>query len=124
MSAESAPPSAAPVPPPALSVDAFYEELVALQRTGSAFVAVTLVEALGSTPQDTGAKMLVTAAGRHAGTIGGGRLEAQAIAHAQRFLAAPAPAAGHAPSAPPARFVAWTLKTDVGMTCGGFSNPT
>jgi len=116
MSAVPIPPSEAAntAPPPAAS---FYEELVAIQRTGAAFVAVVLVEALGSTPQDTGAKMLVTAAGRHAGTIGGGRLEAQAIAHAQRFLAPPA-AAPDTPSAP-ARFVAWTLKTDVGMTCGG-----
>ncbi len=85
-----------------------YEQLVALERAGTAFVVVTLVESLGSTPQDTGAKMLVTAAGVHAGTVGGGRVEAQAIAHAQEMLATTTP-----------RFVSWTLKTDVGMTCGG-----
>jgi len=109
MPADSDPPPAGPATAP------FYEELVALQRAGTAFVAVVLVDALGSTPQDTGAKMLVTATGRHIGTIGGGRLEAQAIVHAQRFLTPP-PAP---PAAPPARFVSWTLKTDVGMTCGG-----
>jgi xanthine dehydrogenase accessory factor len=108
MSDASATPSAAPSPP-----DSFYDELVALRRAGTAFVAVTLIEALGSTPQDTGAKMLVIAAGRHFGTVGGGRLEARAIAHAQAFLS---PVDG-TPS--PARFVAWILKTDVGMTCGG-----
>jgi len=88
-----------------------YEQLVALEREGTAFVLVTLVEALGSTPQDAGAKMLVTAAGRHAGTVGGGRVEAQALTLAQEMLSSSA-------TAPP-RFVSWTLKTDVGMTCGG-----
>jgi xanthine dehydrogenase accessory factor len=88
---------------------AFFEQLAALEREGAGFVLVVLVEALGSTPQDTGAKMLVTAAGRHAGTVGGGRVEAQAIACAQRLLAGEA--------AP--RFVNWSLKADVGMTCGG-----
>ncbi|MSU49832.1 MAG: xanthine dehydrogenase accessory protein XdhC [Opitutus sp.] len=91
----------------------FFEQLVALESEGSGFVLVVLVESLGSTPQDTGAKMLVTTAGRHIGTIGGGRVEAKAIAFAQDLLAAPGP------EAPRPRFVNWTLKTDVGMTCGG-----
>jgi xanthine dehydrogenase accessory factor len=88
----------------------FYEQLVALEAEGTAFVLVTLVEATGSTPQDTGAKMLVTAAGRHVGTVGGGRVEAKAVALAQELLAG---------SVPQPRFVTWTLKGDVGMTCGG-----
>lgn len=71
---------------------------------------VVLVDALGSTPQDTGAKMLVTNAGRHTGTVGGGRVEARALALAQEILA-------KNEAAP--RFVSWTLKGDVGMTCGG-----
>lgn len=91
----------------------FYEQLVALERSGTPFVLVTLVESLGSTPQDTGAKMLVTAAGLHAGTVGGGRVEAKAITFAQDLLTTTGPQ-----SARP-RFVNWTLKTDVGMTCGG-----
>lgn len=91
----------------------FYEQLVALQRADCGFVLVTLVEALGSVPQDTGAKMLVTAAGLHAGTVGGGRVEAKALALAQELLAATGPERGRP------RFVSWTLKGDVGMTCGG-----
>ena len=91
----------------------FYEQLVALERDGAPFVLVTLVDALGSTPQDTGAKMLVTPAGLHTGTVGGGRVEAQALALAQEILAAPGPARARP------RFVSWTLKGDVGMTCGG-----
>lgn len=88
----------------------FYEQLTALEREGLGFVLVVLVEALGSTPQDTGAKMLVTAAGLHSGTVGGGKVEAKALVLAQEMLATGA-------GAP--RFVNWTLKTDVGMTCGG-----
>ncbi len=91
----------------------FYEQLAALEREGAGFVLVLLAEALGSTPQDTGAKMLVTAAGLRAGTVGGGKVEAKAIALAQELLAA----GGSAP-----RFVTWTLKGDVGMTCGGSVN--
>lgn len=86
-----------------------YEQLVALEHEGTGFVLVVLAESIGSTPQDTGAKMLVTSAGRHAGTVGGGRVEAQAIAHAQALLAGDA-----RPD-----FVSWSLKADVGMTCGG-----
>ena len=98
---------------PETAAPTFYEQLVALEREGTSFVLVTLVEALGSTPQDTGAKMLVTSAGRHSGTVGGGKVEAQAIAFAQEMLDANAADTGQP------RFVNWTLKTDVGMTCGG-----
>lgn len=87
-----------------------YAQLAACEQAGSPCVLVLLVEALGSTPQDTGAKMLVTPAGLLAGTVGGGKVEAKAIACAQAMLAA-----GRA--AP--QFANWTLKTDVGMTCGG-----
>lgn len=88
----------------------FYEQLVVLEQAGTPFVLVILVDALGSTPQDTGAKMLVTPSGLHSGTVGGGRVEAKAITLAQEMLAA---------SDASPRFENWTLKTDVGMTCGG-----
>ncbi len=97
--------------------ETFYEQLVALEHAGAPFVLVVLVESLGSTPQDTGAKMLVTPAGLHAGTVGGGRVEAKAIALAQELLA-PASSSPTPTRAEP-RFESWTLKTDVGMTCGG-----
>jgi len=92
------------------SATTLYEQLIALGREGTAFVLVILTESRGSTPQDTGAKMLVTAAGLHTGTVGGGKVEAQAIALAQEMLA-------DGTGTP--RFVNWALKTDVGMTCGG-----
>lgn len=91
----------------------FFAQLAALEQEGAAFVLVLLVEATGSTPQDTGARMIVTPAGRLAGTVGGGRVEARAIDFAQELLAASA--SGHAAT----RLVHWSLKGDVGMTCGG-----
>jgi len=88
----------------------FYAQLAALEQEGTAFVLVILADALGSTPQDTGAKMLVTADGLHTGTVGGGKVEAKALTVAREMLA-------DATSTP--RLVNWALKTDVGMTCGG-----
>ena len=86
----------------------FYATLAALEEAATPFVLVVLVETLGSAPQDAGAKMLVTAEGRVTGTVGGGRVEAAALKTAQEMLVASAP-----------RFVTWTLKGDIGMTCGG-----
>src|SRR5580658_8764823 len=54
--------------------------------------------------------MLVTAQGLHSGTVGGGKVEAAALKFAAEVLA-------KGDSKP--RFVSWTLKGDVGMTCGG-----
>jgi xanthine dehydrogenase accessory factor len=87
-----------------------YEQVVALDSEGAPFVLVTLVEAVGSTPQDAAAKMIVTEDGLHRGTVGGGRVEAAALKFAMEILAK-----GDARP----QFVSWTLKGDVGMTCGG-----
>jgi xanthine dehydrogenase accessory factor len=87
-----------------------YEQLLELQRRETGVVLVVLADALGSTPQESGAKMLVTAAGLLAGTVGGGKVEAKAIEVALELLASGTNAT---------RFVNWTLKGDVGMTCGG-----
>ncbi len=58
-------------------------ELIA---AGVPAVLVTVAEAKGSTPREAGAAMLVTAE-RSFGTIGGGRLEWEGIAHARSLLA-------------------------------------
>jgi xanthine dehydrogenase accessory factor len=81
-----------------------------LAESQTPFVLVTLVEAIGSTPQDVGAKMLVTSEGLIEGTVGGGRVEAKAIEYAQGMLRA---------SERRCAIVDWSLKADVGMTCGG-----
>jgi xanthine dehydrogenase accessory factor len=72
-----------------------------------------LVQAIGSTPQDAGSKMLVAAEGLLTGTVGGGRVEHKAIEHARQMLAQPAN------RTPPNELIEWNLKRDVGMTCGG-----
>ena len=99
----------------------FVERLAELSNSGVPFVCVTMVEAIGSTPQDAGSKMLVTAEGLVMGTVGGGRVEAKAIQQAQEMLAHPTPDTGHRPQGghPTPKLVEWNLKRDVGMTCGG-----
>ncbi len=89
----------------------FFEALNELAASGEPFVSVTVVDTLGSTPQDRGSKMLVTPAGRVHGTVGGGKIEARCIDEARQLLADP--------SAPKTRFYQWSLNKDIGMTCGG-----
>jgi xanthine dehydrogenase accessory factor len=89
----------------------FFEALNELAAGGEPFVSVTVVDTLGSTPQDRGSKMLVTREGRRFGTVGGGKIETRAIAEAQRLLADP--------SLPKTEFFQWSLNKDIGMTCGG-----
>jgi len=89
----------------------FIEKLAELSRRGGPFVSVTLVDAIGSTPQDAGTKMLVDASGLLFGTVGGGRVENQAIQFAQQMLTDKGSSA--------TRLVEWNLQRDVGMTCGG-----
>jgi len=109
----------------------FVERLAELSQSGVPFVCVTMVEAVGSTPQDAGSKMLVMSEGLVMGTVGGGRVEAKAIAYAQAMLggnrASLAPAARQdlrtgdsaLPPTLSATLLTWNLKRDVGMTCGG-----
>src|SRR5438105_15637824 len=93
----------------------FVERLAELSQSGVPFVCVTMVHAQGSTPQDAGSKMLVTAEGLITGTVGGGRVEYKAIQHAQAMLDKPTTDSRQ----PIAQLVEWNLKRDVGMTCGG-----
>ena len=93
------------------TVATFFESLSDLMAGGTPLVTVTVVDTAGSVPQDRGAKMIVTNAGRAFGTVGGGKVETKAIDEARRMLAGPE----HETS----RFVSWNLNKDVGMTCGG-----
>jgi len=85
------------------------EHCLRLRQMGRSHVLVTVVAARGSTPQDVGAKMVVTDTGRETGTVGGGRIEAAAIEYAQKLLT----------GARAERLVKWNLQRDIGMTCGG-----
>lgn len=59
--------------------------LADLLAVGTPAILVTVAEAKGSTPREAGAAMLVTRE-RSFGTIGGGRLEWEGIAHARALL--------------------------------------
>jgi len=87
----------------------FHDRFGRLLDRGTPFVCVTLVDVHGSAPHDAGGKMIVTPAGYDFGTVGGGRIEAKAIETAIEMLSG-----GVSP-----RWVDWSLKADVGMTCGG-----
>ncbi|MGO1617301.1 MAG: xanthine dehydrogenase accessory protein XdhC, partial [Oceanisphaera sp.] len=65
--------------------DNWIQILAELERKGEPCVMVTVVEHKGSTPRDSGTKMLVTEQGCYA-TIGGGHLEYKALKLARDML--------------------------------------
>ncbi|MBO1518271.1 xanthine dehydrogenase accessory protein XdhC [Oceanisphaera pacifica] len=65
--------------------DNWIQILAELERKGEPCVMVTVVEHKGSTPRDSGTKMLVTEQGCYA-TIGGGHLEYKALKLARAML--------------------------------------
>src|SRR5438046_1997625 len=76
---------------------------------GQSAALITVTASAGSAPREIGAKMLVFADGRTLGTIGGGRLEAQAAAEAAAALKEGRP-----------RQASYELEPKVlGMYCGG-----
>lgn len=81
-----------------------------LLAQAASFVTITLVDIRGSAPQVVGAKAIVTDSAIEWGTVGGGKIEAAAVEHAQRKLAEEGSGC---------ELVVWNLQTDVGMTCGG-----
>ena len=86
-----------------------WEQITALRRDGVAAVVITITAVRGSVPGQLGGKAIVTADGLHAGNLGGGKVEAAAIARAAAMLAGPEFCEA----------VTWNLQRDVGMTCGG-----
>lgn len=95
----------------------------ALSERGVNFVTVTLIEPEGHVPQDIGAKAIITSGGLAWGTVGGGRLEARAIVHAQEMItrAEARPSAGQAAAAQSIapEIVRYELQRDLNMVCGG-----
>ena len=68
-----------------------FATIVERRRQGRAAVLVTVVAKRGHVPLDPPARMLVGAEGRLAGTVGGGAIEAHALADARAVLAAGEP---------------------------------
>jgi xanthine dehydrogenase accessory factor len=87
----------------------FHQRVGELLQGGEPFVCVTIVDSHGSTPADAGSRMIVSSQGLDFGTVGGGKIEAKAIEEAQSLMAQKSVS----------HFCDWSLKADVGMTCGG-----
>ena len=62
------------------------ENLLKLKADGLAFVVATIIQHGGSTPRSSGAKMIVLNDAKIIGTIGGGKLEADAIEKAVNVI--------------------------------------
>lgn len=95
-----------------MSFDRFLEDFSRAKAASEheAFAVVTLARNLGSTPQELGARMIVTARGLFSGTVGGGKIEMAAIERAKGLIAE---------STATSSFHEWNLQTDLGMSCGG-----
>lgn len=91
-----------------MTEEASFARLAELVASAEACALVTVVKTTGSTPRAAGARMIVRHGGVSEGTIGGGRVEQEAIAIAGEVLASGAP-----------RFVEMKLTQELGMCCGG-----
>lgn len=92
-----------------------YDEITRAQVAGRRLAVATIITTSGSTPQRTGAKLLVFEDGRMMGTVGGGCVEADVWADAKTALADDRArlcrfTLRDAPDAPP---------DEEGMICGG-----
>ncbi len=93
----------------------WHNALHQLQQSGQPYVMVTVIGTHGSTPRDTGSKMIVTA--EHTwDTIGGGKLEFKAIEKARQYLS---PQTNDAFNQNQQAFEHIPLAAKMGQCCGG-----
>jgi xanthine dehydrogenase accessory factor len=85
-----------------------YEEMVRLTRSGEPFALATVTASSGSSPRKPGAKMLVRGNGTFLGTVGGGRVEKEAVEAALASLRDETP-----------RNLEFVLTAENGFACGG-----
>ena len=83
---------------------------IELARRDEPSILVTISAAAGSSPRETGCRMLVHGGGI-AGTVGGGHLELKAIERARAMLASP--------DAPATEELTLSLGPSLGQCCGG-----
>lgn len=86
-----------------------WEVIAQHRREGVDCVVITILAVRGSVPGVKGAKAVVTAQGIEVGTLGGGKVEARAVAVAKELLKSGDTCLEHT----------WNLQQDIGMTCGG-----
>jgi len=87
----------------------WYEAVARCQHAAQPYVLVTVIGAAGSTPRETGSKMVVTNV-ESFDTIGGGHLEYDAISTARTLLAK-----GHIGT----EICSYPLSSKLGQCCGG-----
>jgi xanthine dehydrogenase accessory factor len=80
-----------------------------IERHGTAGL-VSVIDSAGSVPRETGARIVLQPDGGFFGTIGGGRLEYEAIAQARAALSV---------GRGKAQFRDWPLGPNLGQCCGG-----
>ena len=86
----------------------YWAKIIAVVEAQGTCCLVTVIDAVGSTPREVGAWMVVTPLGYH-GSIGGGTLEWHAMAEAQALLGKPATQ----------KMIRKHLGPDLGQCCGG-----
>jgi xanthine dehydrogenase accessory factor len=90
-----------------------YEALRQVRVERVPAVMATVIDAVGSSPQEAGARLVATSDGQVAGTVGGGAFEQRVLEEAKALLA------GAAAGGPRTRRLALNLATELGMCCGG-----
>ena len=88
------------------------DELNAWTRAGEEIALATVVETWGSSPRPLGSKMVVTRAGKMAGSVSNGCIEGAVFEEAQKVLKSGKPEGA-------AVGVADDVAFDVGLACGG-----
>jgi xanthine dehydrogenase accessory factor len=91
--------------------DKFCETYSLLRSKNIDFCVITMVDGKGSTPQDTGSRMIVSLDDLLFGTIGGGKIESHCINTARVLL--------NSIHNEDKKLFKWNLQRDIGMTCGG-----
>jgi xanthine dehydrogenase accessory factor len=99
-------------------MNSFFLEIHEYLATHSSAAVVTLLETRGSVPQQPGTRILVGTDGYVSGTIGGGKLEFEAIKKAQKLINDNSIAENIKPS-PVVCLQEWNLDSDLNMSCGG-----
>ena len=89
-----------------------YEEILKIKAEGGSAALATIIGTEGSTPRETGAKMLVREDGTIFGTVGGGCLEGQVIEEAIKVIQEEKPRTFHYD-------LTGREAAGIGMICGG-----
>jgi xanthine dehydrogenase accessory factor len=89
-----------------------YEEILMIKSEGGSAALATIISSEGSTPRETGAKMLIRENGAISGTIGGGSLEGQVIKEALKVIREEKPRTFHYD-------LTGKEADEIGMICGG-----